>query len=62
VYGAYTEPIYAKTPENPPRCHVPLTYDCIHEGNTEEEINGYVVLSKDTDQLDICTAGFWTDI
>jgi hypothetical protein len=24
VYGTYVEPIYAKTPENPPRCHVPL--------------------------------------
>ena len=25
VWGTYAEPIYAKTPENPPRCHVPLT-------------------------------------
>jgi hypothetical protein len=24
-YGTYAEPISAKTPENPPRCHVPLT-------------------------------------
>jgi hypothetical protein len=24
VYGTYAEPIYAKTPENPLRCHVPL--------------------------------------
>jgi hypothetical protein len=26
VKGTYAEPISAKTPENPPRCHVPLTY------------------------------------
>ncbi len=25
VYWTYAEPISAKTPENPPRCHVPLT-------------------------------------
>ncbi len=24
VYGTYAQPIYAKTPEIPPRCHVPL--------------------------------------
>jgi hypothetical protein len=24
VEGTYAEPIYARTPENPPRCHVPL--------------------------------------
>jgi hypothetical protein len=26
VKGTYAEPISAKTPENPPRCLVPLTY------------------------------------
>ncbi len=26
VYRTYAEPIYAKTPENPPRCHVPLIW------------------------------------
>ncbi len=30
VYGTYAEPISAKTPENPPRCHVPLSKD--HKG------------------------------
>jgi hypothetical protein len=25
VQGTYAEPIYAKIPENPPRCHVPLS-------------------------------------
>ncbi len=25
VYGTYAEPIYAKNPENPPGCHVPLS-------------------------------------
>jgi hypothetical protein len=24
VWQTYAKPIYAKTPENPPRCHVPL--------------------------------------
>ncbi len=27
VQGTYDEPISAKTPENPPRCHVPLSKD-----------------------------------
>ncbi len=27
VEGTYAEPISAKTPENPPRCHVPLSLD-----------------------------------
>ncbi len=26
---AYAKPVYAKTPENPPHCHVPLTSYCI---------------------------------
>jgi hypothetical protein len=24
LQGTYAEPVYAKTPENPPHCHVPL--------------------------------------
>ncbi len=26
VYWTYAEPVYAKTQENPPHCHVPLTF------------------------------------
>ena len=26
VWGIYEDPISAKTPDNPPHCHVPLTY------------------------------------
>jgi hypothetical protein len=26
VLGTYAEPVYAKTPENPPHCHVPLKW------------------------------------
>jgi hypothetical protein len=28
VLGIYAEPISAKTPENPPPCHVPLRLGC----------------------------------
>jgi hypothetical protein len=41
VYRTYAEPIYAKTPKNPPRCHVPLRspgIDSYHGGPCDNPI------------------------
>ncbi len=34
VYGIYEDPISAKTPENPPHCHVPLSRRGLVNGRT----------------------------
>jgi hypothetical protein len=40
VQGTYAEPIYAKTPENPPRCHVPLT----SVGDLDKNQHGFALI------------------
>ncbi len=57
VWGIYEEPISAKTPENPPRCHVPLNLHVKEpcKDTTESKCINFFILSYSTSACSVLT-------